>query len=382
MNVLGIGLDQLMLKDDKVRGDVRQRQFDYAKQLVAFSLIVYSHRELACKAEKWADNLWIYPTDSKNKTTFILDALKISSQLCQQRKIDVITTEDPFTTGLVGYWLKKRHGIPLNVQVHNDFCDNSYWISIRRINKLFNMLGKFILKRADTIRVGTQYEKKKLSKLLKIKEDKISVIPVNSDIRRFQAIDCRYVREKYLQARFDRLLLFTGRLVLQKDIQTLLRAFQIVVSKRPLTLLLIVGSGREEGGLKKITLDFGIQNNVIFTGSIDHSLIPEYVSACDVYTISSIFEGTCIAMAEAMAAGKPVVATRFAGAMDLIEDGKNGYVVEQKNYKEMAERILFLLGNPDIAKKMGECGARRVEKIFTNNKNIDRMIELLNKTAR
>ncbi len=381
MNILGITLDYLMLKDDKVRGDVRQRQLDYAKLLTSLTLIVYSPKELELKPMQWADNLWVYPTNSNNKATFIIDAYKIASHICRESKIDAITTEDPFTTGFIGYLLKKRYRKNLNVQSHVDFCDNPYWVELRKINRLFNRLGKFVLKRSDTIRVGTSFEKEKLFKKLSIPEDKIFVIPVNSEINNFKNVDGSKIRTKYLNDSFEKLLLFTGRLVAQKDIATLLNAFNIVTQKRPKTLLMIVGSGIQEDALKSLSSKLRLTDNVIFTGNIDHNSLPEYVSACDIYTIASIFEGTCIAMAEAMAAEKPVVATRFAGAEDLIVDGENGFVIEQKDYKKMAERILFLFDNPEKAKKMGKKGMKRVDEIFSKNQNIDRVIELWKKTS-
>ena len=382
MNILGIGLDYLMLQKDKVRGDVRERQFDYARRLASLTLIVYSPRSLNLRPQEWTENLKLYPTGSLNKNTFIFDAFRVATEICRHRRFDAITTEDPFTTGFIGYLLKKKYKIPLNVQVHIDFCDNEYWMNLRKINRIFNILGKFILRRADTIRVGTNYERNKLSRALNIPETKISVIPVNSEVDRFKNVDGNIIRQRYLNGRFNKMLLFTGRLVSQKDIPTLLRAFQIVALSRPKTLLLIVGKGREERCLKKIAVELGLKDNVIFTNSIEHKKIPEYLSACDVYTISSIFEGTCIAMAEAMAAGKPVVATRFAGAQDLIVNGQNGFSVAQKDHETMAEKILYLLDNPDAAKEMGQEGSRRVEENFSNNKNIGRVIEMWEKTAK
>jgi len=381
MNLLGIGLDYLMLKKDKVRGDVHGRQFDYAKNLNSLTLVVYSPKELSLKSEKWADNLWIYPTNSKSKATFVFDALRIASRICRERKIDVITTEDPFTTGFVGYLLKRKFGIPLNVQVHIDFCDNQYWIALRKINRVFNGLAKFILRRADTIRVGTNFEKEKLSMALRIPEERISVIPVNSDLDKFRDVDGYPVRREYLNGKFDRLILFTGRLVVQKDIPTLLQAFRLVIENRPSTLLLIVGKGPQDKFLKDLSIKLGINNNVIYTGSVEHSKMPQFLSACDVYAVSSIFEGTCIAMAEAMAAAKPVVVTQFAGAQDLISDGENGFMVEQRDYKTMAEKIIYLLDNPEKSQEMGRKGSSRIEEFFSNNRNIEAVIRLWEKTA-
>jgi len=381
INILGVGLDYLMLKDDSVRGDVRRRQFEYAKNLQSLNLVVYSPRSLGLKPQQWADNLWVYPTNSGNKITFVLDALRIASKICQQKKIDVITAEDPFTTGFIGRRLKRKFSIPLNIQVHNDFCDNRYWMGARKINRIFNKLGKFNLTGADTIRVGTNYEKEKLSRILNVSEHKISVIPVNSDISRFRGIDADPIREDYLGTKFNKMLLFTGRLVKQKDIPTLLKALGLVLRRRPSTLLLIVGSGAEEASLRGLAKDLGVENNVVFTGSIEHKRIPEFVSACDVYTISSIFEGTCIAMVEAMAAGKPVVATGFAGARDLIIDGETGFVVKQKDYRSFADRILYLLNNFGQAGDMGRKALACVERIFTGNRNIEEIIKLWEQTA-
>lgn len=382
MNVLGICLDYLMLQKDNVRGDVRQRQFDYATQVKSLTLVVYSPRGLNFKPQQWSDNLWIYPTNSKNKICFIVDALKIARKICKEIKIDVITAEDPFTTGLVGFLLKKWHKIPLNIQTHVDFCDNFYWLRQRKINWLFNKLGKFTLRRADTVRVGTYYEENKLSKELKKDEKTIHVIPVNSDLNKFIDVNGDVIRKQYCNVSFDKILLFTGRLVPQKDIPTLLRAFSLVLKERPRTLLLIVGSGRECDNLKKLSMQLGINKNVMFTGSIEHEKIPQYLAACDIYTISSIFEGTCIAMAEAMASKRPVVATKFAGSQDLIVNGDTGFVVELKDYKALAYKVLYLLNNSEVAKEMGEKAAKKAEDIFSNNQNIDKVIKMWEQTVK
>ncbi|MCX5699833.1 MAG: glycosyltransferase family 4 protein [Candidatus Omnitrophica bacterium] len=381
-NLLGITLDFLMLQDDKVRGDVRLRQIDYSKQLDFFNLIVYSSSYFGSKPQEWSDNLWIYPTNSKSKINFVWDALKIGYQICKNKKINVITAEDPFTTGLIGLLLKKRYKIPLNIQSHVDFCDNPYWVKQRKMNRFFNLLGKFILKRADSIRVGTNYEKEKLARILRINKDKISVIPVNSDLSKFKDVNGESIRKKYLNGRFDKILLFSGRLVPQKDIPTLLRAFQIIKQARSSTLLLIVGSGTQENFLKNLAQELQIQDNLIFTGSIEHNKLPEYLAGCDVYTISSIFEGTCIAMAEAMASAKPVVATKFAGAYDLIVNGQTGFTVSQEDYETFADKVLYLLDNPDMAKTMGEKASKKAEEIFSDNQNIGKVIKMWELTAK
>ncbi len=380
MNILCLGLDYLMIKDDKVRGDVRARQLEYAKSFNTFHMVIYSPKALAFVPQTWGDNLFIYPTNSVNKVTFMLDAYRLCSVVIKRHQIDVVTVEDPFTTGLVGYFLKKRFKIRLNVQVHIDFLNNPYWMSLRKINKIFNRLGQFVLKQADTVRCGTRYEKHKLSQL-GIREDMIAVIPVNSEVRKFQDVSGQQIREKYLNNKHSHLLLFTGRLVKQKDIPTLLKALRAVRQHLPDILLLIVGSGAEEEALKKLTAGMGLSAHVKFAGSVPHDDIPRFLAACDVYVVPSIFEGTCIAMTEAMSAGKPVVVTRFAGAEDLVVDGETGYKVPIRDDRLMAERILLVLKNPEQAKKMGLRARRKIEEEFTSNADIKKVVHLWQKTA-
>jgi glycosyltransferase involved in cell wall biosynthesis len=370
-----------MLKDEKVRGDVRSRQLVYAEKLSSLNLIVYSPKKEGLQEQSWTEKLRVYPTNSTHKAFFILDAYRVASRICRERKIDAITTEDPFTCGVVGWLLKRRFKVPLNVQVHIDFYDNPYWMSLRPVNQLFNRIGKFIIKQADTLRCGTHVEKRKLA-VSGVDPERINVIPVNSEIKKFQKGNGGPVREQFLNGRYDRMVLFTGRLVKQKDIPTLLEAFSRVLAKTPKTLLLIVGKGAEEQALKRRAEELKLTDNVRFTGSIPIEAVPDYLAACDVYAVSSIYEGTCIAMTEAMSAGKPVVVTRFAGAEDLVEDKRTGMLVDIKDHASFADKILYLFDHPQEAVEMGERAAERIEGVFADDRNIDLVIGMWIKTAR
>lgn len=380
INVLAIGLDYLMLRGDKVRGDVRERQFDYANQLGSLTLVVYSPSYLNIGFQKWKDNLLVYPTNSKNKAVFIYDAMKIASMVCTKKQIDVITTEDPFTTGFIGYLLKKRFGLPLNVQVHSNFCNNKYWINNRKINILFQLLGKFILKKADSIRVGTTSDKKSITDI-GIAENKISVIPVHMDLEKFSQGQGEEIRSQLIGQKFKKIIMFVGRLSREKDIPTLLRSFQIINKKNNDSLLVIIGKGQEQANLETIADRLGISENVRFLGSIDHNVLPNYLAACDVFVISSLFEGTCVAMAEALAAGKPVVSTNVAGVNDLIIKGKTGFIVDQKDIQAMAEKIIYVLDNPDDFTDLKSENREHLKNIFNRESNINRLIKLWKLTA-
>jgi len=380
MNILAIGLDYLMLKKDSVRGDVRERQFDYAKYLTSFKLVIYSPKKAGLKTEDWNDNLRVYPTNSRNKLAFIIDAYRICSFICRNSNIDAITAEDPFTTGLVGYLLKKRFGIPLNVQAHIDFCDNKYWMRLRFTNIIFNVLGKFICKRADTIRVVASETKEKLEEY-GISADKISLISVHSDLKRFNSLEGSKIRQKYLDKGFEQILFFVGRLVDQKDIPNLFFAFETILKKKPRTLLLIAGKGPKEEFLRKLAKKMDIYRNIIFSGAIEHSLIPQYYAACDIFVLPSIFEGRATVIVEAILSKKPIVSTDVSGLREWVFDGETGFIVKRKNPHAFAEKVLYLLDNPSIAKAFGEKGYQLAQTRMSEIGDISSMIKLWEYTA-
>lgn len=380
INLLGIGLDYLMLKDDKVRGDVRLRQFDYAKCLESLHLVIYAPKELQLKPKQWTNNLWVYPTNSKNKITFIFDALHIASKICKERKINAITTEDPFTTGLVGYLLKKKFGIPLNVQAHIDFFDNQYWIQLRKVNWLFNKLAKFICKRADTIRVVASETKNSLV-AYGIPSENIKLISVHSDLSHFNSVDGLKIRQNFLNKGFEKILIFVGRLVDQKDIPNLFNAFEIILKNNPKTLLLLIGKGPKMEFLEKLSRDKKIDHNVIFTGTISHAEIVNYYAASDIFVLPSIFEGRATVIVEALLAKKPIVATDVSGLREWLIDGETGFIVKRKDFHAFADKACFLLDNPKIAESFGEKGYEIAQKNIGEISDTTSMIKLWEQTA-
>lgn len=380
INVLAIGLDYLMLQKMKFRGDVIERQFEYAKQVESFHHLIYSPKNLGFSDFQLEENRSIYPTNSSLKIFFYFDAIKRAKEILKANKIDIITTEDPFITGLVGYKLKKKYRLPLNVQVHVDFCNNPYWIKDEAENRFFNLLGKWVLKRADTIRIGTSYEKDKLIKL-GIKGDRIGVIPVHSNFGKFAEANGENLRKQLLSDKFDYLLFTAARITNQKDLGTMIKAFRILRNSFPRALLIIAGDGPERKTAENLVRKLSLEDNIRFIGAVDHNILPDYYSACDIFLLSSIFEGTCITIAEAASAGKVVVVSRIAGSYDLVKHGENGLVFDIGDYETMARHIYSLLSDKDMAVEMGKIGQELVRKHFSYDQNIKGLITLWEKTA-
>jgi sugar transferase (PEP-CTERM/EpsH1 system associated) len=160
----------------------------------------------------------------------------------------------------------------------------------------------------------------------------------------------------------DRVVMNTGGFRTIKDHPTLLRAFAIVRREDPAVRLLLVGTGSPEApraGLDRLAEDLGIADAVRFAG-VRHD-VPRVLRICDVYVNSSRFEGMSNTILEAMAAGKPVVATDVGGNPELVQEGVTGYLVPAGEEAPMAARLGALLRDSSLRDRMGAAGRGRIE---------------------
>jgi glycosyltransferase involved in cell wall biosynthesis len=143
-----------------------------------------------------------------------------------------------------------------------------------------------------------------------------------------------------------------------------------VIKIIPNAVLLLVG--KTDGEVKEI-LDFaaglGIDKNIVAAGWLSGRELKAAYNAADIVTVPSIcFDSFPTINLEAMACKKPVIATCFGGSREAVLDGETGYIVNPFNIEEMADKIAYLLNNPDIAKRLGETGYEKVKKEFNLEK--------------
>ncbi len=382
LNVLGLSWDYCVRNLDKnTSGDFMVKQQEYAKLLNSLVRIIYSPRQLKLRSEDAVNgNLRIIYSNSVNKLFFFMDVIRIVKDINKNTAINVISAEDPVFTGLIGVMLKRIFLIPLNVQIHYDAIDNRFRLSERKINYLYNFIAKWVVRRADSIRVPSEDLKNKLIGL-GINENRIYVIPVRVSVSNFEGVDGSRVRSGLLRNNFKDIILYVGRLSPEKDIPTLLRAFKKVVTIYPKTLLVLAGEGRERGALLGMANDLSIRENTDFVGSIEYHKLPEYYAACDIFVLPSLREGRASVLVEAMLARKPIITTKVSGAGDCVVDGKTGYIIGLQNYEILSEKILILLNNPDVAKKFGEEGYLHFNEKLKYSNSIEALIRCWEETV-
>ncbi len=122
-----------------------------------------------------------------------------------------------------------------------------------------------------------------------------------------------------------------------------------------------------ENDLRKMADNLGIKNSIIFTGFRQD--MPEVYASMDIFVVTSFLEACGRVVLEAMASGKPVIATNAGGNPEMIKDGINGFLFEPGNVSALAEKITLLVNNITLANKMGEAGRKMAKENFGIEKN-------------
>ncbi|MBN2013936.1 MAG: glycosyltransferase family 4 protein [Candidatus Altiarchaeota archaeon] len=172
-------------------------------------------------------------------------------------------------------------------------------------------------------------------------------------------------------------VLFVGMLEQHKGVYPLMNAFSSVSNKIPSAVLHIVGEGREKEGMTKKANELGFLEKVVFHGKIPKEELATFYQKANLVVFPSVcMENSPYVIREAMASGRPVVASNIGGIPELVVEGETGFLVSVRNPDELTEKILRLLSDWNLAKKMGENARRIAEKDLKANDHLDKILEV------
>ena len=175
-----------------------------------------------------------------------------------------------------------------------------------------------------------------------------------------------------------------SRLMTRKGQDQIIQALPQVLKVVPMASLIIVGDGPYRKHLEKLTADLGLRDNVHFTGKVDQAQLANWYAAGDVFAMPCRtrvggwdVEGLGIVFLEASATGLPVIVGNSGGAVDTVLDGETGFLVDGNNLSEIRDRLIELLANQDLAKRMGSAGRNWVTQEWTWEHSFTRLESLL-----
>ncbi|MDI9395921.1 MAG: glycosyltransferase family 4 protein [Euryarchaeota archaeon] len=251
------------------------------------------------------------------------------------------------------------------------------WQDISIIRKTLNKFTKIIIKNSDSIfAMGTNAYQSCLQ--LGAKKDKVFMH--NQCAIDYSGLPKFDLKNKY-KLKEKKIVLFLGRIVRIKGLDYLIRSFSLLEKDNEQIFMIVAGDGPERIRYEKLAKEQGIKN-IIFTGRVSKKDIASYYNACDVFVLPSIFdkqyyEPWGLVINEAMAFGKPIIATNAVGASaDLIKNNYNGYVVEEKNVKELYKSMKRILSDDEKMRKMGA----NSRNIFEEKNNYTTFFETLSRS--
>jgi colanic acid/amylovoran biosynthesis glycosyltransferase len=169
-----------------------------------------------------------------------------------------------------------------------------------------------------------------------------------------------------------------GRLVDIKGVDFTIHAFANIVRIFPEARLVIIGDGPDRARLENLKQELGLDSVVCFKGWLASDQVRRSLRESDIFVQHSLVpEGWPVSVAEASAAGLPVVVTRCGGLEDQVVDGVTGYLVQQRDTASMADRMLRLAQNADLRNRMGAAGRERMVNKFDLKRQIRKLEEAL-----
>jgi glycosyltransferase involved in cell wall biosynthesis len=158
-----------------------------------------------------------------------------------------------------------------------------------------------------------------------------------------------------------------ARLRWEKGQAVLLEAMADVIKRVPEAMLIMVGDGPDRMNLELRAKSLGLASNILWLGQKSPEEVYQLYGIMDVVAVPSLFEGFGLSAAEAMAAGRPVVASSVDGLNEIVEQGVTGYLAPANDQSALAVRLTALLCNPASARSMGIQGQKRVKKYFSSD---------------
>ncbi len=337
-------------KNEKI-DDIKVRRFTYfypnnLQMLTSGEGILYTGR-------KWLGKLQIF--------TFVLTEMLATLKALAKNKFDIIHAHWILPQGIIAIIAKFIFRKPVVVTVHG-----SDIFGLRSLD----YVKKFVLKHCNVCTVNSKSTFDAVKELYP--KTNISLIPMGVDFQMFN----REKRDENWRKKFGnkaQIILGVGRLIKWKGFEYLIRAFYHVLGKFPDAKLVIVGSGPEEGDLREIAneLDIEINKDLFFLGNVEHSNLSHIYATSDLFVSPSITdsrtgekEGQGLVILEALASGLPVVASKNGGIVDMIDGRSTGLLFNERDYEDLSKKIIYILSNDEIGKRLSENGLKFVRNKY------------------
>ncbi len=269
-----------------------------------------------------------------------------------------------YKSNLYGYAAVRPLGVPIVATCHN-------WTRQSASLRLYETLDRLALRRFSRV-VAVSATVAESLRSAGVAPERITAIDNGVDLERFAGASEDFARGIEKNSRL--VAGMVGRLVPEKGPEYFLRAAAQLTASFPEALFVLVGEGPARPRLEQLARELKIERQVIFTGQRDD--LPSVYAAMDVFVLPSLNEGMPMTILEAMAAGKPVVATRVGAVPQLVAEGETGFLVEPKDVEELKDAMAMLLGDAGLRARCGANGHNKVKRDYSSQTMANKYLDL------
>lgn len=285
--------------------------------------------------------------------------LNVLTRIVREQSIDVIAATDPFLSGILAWRLSRRTGKPLVIRIGGNYEElhrEAGALAMPRLipsYRLQKAIGRFILRRADLVAgnnrnnlgwaIGNGARKH------------TAIIPVSGNVQRLHMTPPEErKRGKDVFARLgipfgNPTLIYVGRLLKLKQTDEALRAMALVMEQEPSTVGILAGAGPMQEELEQLAASLGIRDRVHFLRQTTQEDLAEIIPHC--VTVSPL---TGLSLIECGLGGSPPVGYGRDWQPEFIEDGVNGFIVPDHDYRAMADRLLQIVRDPQLRQRLSK----------------------------
>jgi glycosyltransferase involved in cell wall biosynthesis len=316
-----------------------------------------------------------FPPSLRQNLMFIANAILKGSKIVRRHRIELIHVNN-FAPVIAGSILSKLFGIPLVSTIHVVFGASSpdfwkKWSSQNNVSPMSSIIGPMFENLTIRIPVDTIHSVSNTTKkdILKVNsKSNVVVIPNGIDLA---------VYDKYApDIEYQNYVVFIGRLVFNKNLETVISSFVEVIKNIEDAKLIVIGFGPMLEEWKQLAASLGLAQNIQFTEYIDQERKIYILSKSSALVLPSVAEGMPVVALEAFALFKPVLLSDIEPHHDIVTDGTDGFIIPAHDVSKWSEKIIHVLSNKKASMDLGRNARSKAESKFNMNKTL-REIESL-----
>lgn len=355
-------------------GGLAQHVYDLATALVKAGEEVHL---ITCAAEKSkarevVNGIHVYRVNPYNLSApdFLTWVLQLNLSMVEYTvslvnslaELDLIHAHD-WLVAYAGRALKQAYKVPLIATIHaTEYGRNQGLHS--DLQRYISDVEWWLVYEAWRVIVCSSYMSKELQRVFQAPTDKLRVVPNGVDLKRYQRTGQELSRSSFA-APEEKIVLFVGRLVQEKGIHLLIEAIPKILHYYSGVKFIIAGHGPAEDYLKNKAMDLSVANRIYFTGYIDDETRDFLYREAAVAVFPSLYEPFGMVVLEAMAAGTPVVVADVGGLSEIVAHEVNGLKFYTGNPNSLADNVLRLLYEPDLAAQLAATAEQEIRRLYT-----------------